>query len=301
MLSYRHAFHAGNHADVLKHGTLVLILESLLKKDKPFTAFDTHAGAGAYRLDDERLAQTGEAARGVQRLLAADSVPAELERYVNLCRTYAAHGMYPGSPEIMRSLMRRTDKLFLSELHTTEIEVLKGTVQCRPLAAETDTAADSDRFPIPTVRHTSGFALLNAAVPPLVKRGLILTDPSYETDGDYTDAAALVQAHRKWNTGIMALWYPLLFHRRRELQQLKATITGGVRSAAAKLGESSVICAELCVAPEKEPEPGTPRLYGSGMLIINPPYQLEEQLNVVLPYLSNILSPEGNWRIGHLV
>lgn len=290
MLSYRHAFHAGNHADILKHSLLTLILQSLQKKDKPYTLVDTHAGAGIYVLDDERAEKTGETEEGIIRLLetaggaaygnsaAAASaeavwnadVPAALKPYLELCRRYAAQGKYPGSPEIMAQHLRSQDKLMLIELHNTEIDVLRVNMK---------KSIHDGRMGI---HHRNAFEAVDALLPPDPRRGLLLMDPSYEVDSDWTNAAdALVRTHRRWPVGVLCLWYPLLKHRESEIALLKAAL----REAAAST-PSSFLCAELLVdSPEREAG-----LYGSGMMVINPPWHLDDQLREILPYVAGVLT-----------
>ena len=313
MLSYRHAFHAGNHADILKHSMLVLILRSLQKKDKPYTLIDTHAGAGIYTLDDERAVKTGEAEAGIVRLLRCagekpESVPEELLPYLDLCRAYEKNGKYPGSPEIMRNFLRpgagevapaadsRTaagsavatakpgaakggakstpspaqDKLILLELHNTEIDVLRINMK---------RTADSSRIHI---HHRDAYEAMSALVPPEPKRGLLLMDPSYEVDSDYINVMdSLREAHRRWTSGIICLWYPLLKRRQAETAELKAALA----DCAAKT-PSSFMTAELLVDSE-ENETG---LYGSGMAVINPPWHLDDSMRKTLPYLASVLA-----------
>ena len=299
MLSYRHAFHAGNHADILKHSMLMLILQSLQKKDKPYTLIDTHAGAGIYTLDDERTVKTGEAAEGIVRLLrAAEAAPAdvpeELLPYLKLCREYEKQGKYPGSPEIMRNFLRPTagslvaaksgvakggakstatpaqDKLILLELHNTEIDVLRINMK---------RTADSSRIHI---HHRDAYEAMSALVPPEPKRGLLLMDPSYEVDSDYINVMdSLREAHRRWTSGIICLWYPLLKRRQAETAELKAALA----DCAAKT-PSSFMTAELLVDSE-ENETG---LYGSGMAVINPPWHLDDSMRKTLPYLASVLA-----------
>ncbi|MCR4941105.1 MAG: 23S rRNA (adenine(2030)-N(6))-methyltransferase RlmJ [Treponemataceae bacterium] len=327
MLSYRHAFHAGNHADILKHSMLMLILQSLQKKDKPYSLIDTHAGAGLYTLDDERALKTGEAEEGIIRLIRlADKepkeVPEELLPYLDLCRTYAKEGRYPGSPEIMRRFLRplaladrgktagggacfadsaksgagktqpggglRTgagevrskaakvgatatlqDKLILLELHNTEIDVLRINMKRN---------ADSSRI---NIHHRDAYEAMSSLVPPEPKRGLLLMDPSYEVDSDYTNVIdSLREAHRRWTSGIICLWYPLLKRRRAETAQLKTAL----RDMAAGT-PCSFMTAELLVDDE-ENETG---LYGSGMAVINPPWHLDDSMRKTLPYLASVL------------
>ena len=293
MLSYRHAFHAGNHADILKHSCLTLILSSLLKKDKAFTVFDTHGGGGLYQLDYHGLVHTGEAEKGILKLLEHTSQaepPQSLTTYLELVKKYVTQGMYPGSPEISKAMMRQQDKLFVAELHNTEIEILRGNLSILD--------KEKNQTPSISIHHESGFFLLKSSLPPLVKRGLILMDPSYETDSDYQQPIqALSQAAKKWETAIIALWYPLLLHRSQQLDNMLCQVSEGFSLACRHNGDRKVITAELQIAPATENQ-AAPRLYGSGMMILNCPYLLEEQLQENLPYLVQALSPtQGSWEV----
>lgn len=298
MLSYRHAFHAGNHADILKHSCLTLILASLLKKDKAFTLFDTHGGGGLYQLDYEGLVHTGEAEEGILKILdyiEKEKPPESLLPYLNLVQKYVEKGLYPGSPEISRTMMRSQDKLFVAELHNTEIEVLRGNME-QPVARTTNSPGKTG--PSITIRHENGFSMLSSSLPPLVKRGLILMDPSYETESDYQNPIkALSLAAKKWETAIIALWYPLLTHRTQQLDNMLCQIAEGFSLACRHNGDRKVITAELLVNSPVGEQAST-RLYGSGMMILNCPYMLEEQLQTNLPYLVSSLSPQqGSWKI----
>ena len=223
MLSYRHAFHAGNHADILKHIVLTLIIKSLNNKDKPYTLIDSHAGAGRYALDDPRLLKTGEAQAGIEKLLQEEKegkIPEDIasiiEPYLNLVKSYAQQGMYPGSPEIESSLMRAQDNLILMELHNTEIEVLKQNMN--------DDFEQKTRLR-PHIHHRNGFEGIKAMVPPTPRRGLVFTDPSYETDEDYLLVSqTFSSAIKKWPRGIFVLWYPLLHHRVQDIASMKQSI-----------------------------------------------------------------------------
>ena len=293
MLSYRHAFHAGNHADILKHSCLTLILSSLLKKDKAFTVFDTHGGGGLYQLDYQGLVHTGEAEKGILKLLEHTTQaepPQSLSAYLELVKKYVAQSMYPGSPEISKTMMRQQDKLFVAELHNTEIEILRGNLSI----------LDKEKNLVPSisVHHESGFSLLKSCLPPVARRGLILMDPSYETDSDYQQPIqALSQAAKKWETAIIALWYPLLVHRSQQLDNMLSQVAEGFSLACRHNGERKVITAELQVAPAEDDQEA-PRLYGSGMMILNCPYLLDEQLQETLPYLVQALAPtQGSWEV----
>ncbi len=301
MLSYRHEFHAGNHADILKHITLTLILEHLKEKPSPVTVYDTHAGAGRYALDDERLLKTGEAEAGIKRFLYAyrhvPDIPSSFALYLDICRTYASSGLYPGSPEISRCLLRSGDRLVLSELHNTEIGVLRCNMEQHPLYATESPVK-------PQIHHRNGYEMLRALTPPETKRGMALIDPSYEDSSDYSDTAdTVIFVHKKWAAGILALWYPLLAHRKKEISDMKRTIKTPVQSAA---GHSNILDIQLLVNtedshletyPGQTSESSTPRLYGSGLLIINAPWKLESELSAILPQLAAILGTKGSWNI----
>lgn len=299
MLSYRHAFHAGNHADILKHFVLTLILKSLTKKEKPFTIFDTHGGAGIYQLDDPRLLQTEEAKTGILKFLQFveqnQNIPTPLIEYIELCKKYSSVSLYPGSPEIERFFMRSQDKLFVAELHNTEIKNLKENLTS-PIVNFTHM-----QNPSITVEHTNGFEMLYSKLPPLIRRGLIICDPSYETSRDYTDTPlALEKAMHKWNTGIIALWYPLLCHRINELNKMKEYLQNALKQAKYSNDNNSFFV-EMEVEPIPKDKEARSGLYGSGMIIINPPYNLQNQIEETLPYISKALSEkDGKWNIHKL-
>ncbi len=276
MLSYRHGFHAGNHADVLKHAVLSLLLSSLAKKAKPFTYIDTHAGAGIYELDSERARQTGESEAGICRILAADNAPSCLGAYVSLCREYAADGnRYPGSPEIALRLSRAEDQLVLMDLHPAEIAALRGAY------------LGSERVHL---HQRDGFAGLVALTPPQPRRGLALVDPSYELASDFGSAAeTIVAARRRWPVGVLALWYPRLARRARELGELEAALAGS---------GPEVLRAEIGVIPAGDGEWG---MTGSAVAIVNPPWTLEAELSQALPWLARTLEPaRGTWSLDWL-
>lgn len=294
MLSYVHDFHAGNHGDILKHTALVLILEHLNKKDKPYTIFDSHAGSGVYNLFDERAAKTGESLRGILRLkefctVHPERVPVGLQSYLSEIERYTAAGRYPGSPRIAADFMRGCDTLILSELHPTAHQALKKTVQ-ESFAA---------------VHRRDGWEMLTALTPPVIKRGAALVDPSYELASDYDCAAdTVIKVHHRWRTGIIALWYPLLAYRMHFIRGMKETIVRAVKSVDTT---AEILSAELCVASaashtevplQKLNADNAPRMYGSGMLIINFPWQLDKNLREILPFLAESLSGgDGSWSV----
>lgn len=275
MLSYRHAFHAGNHADILKHLCLVGVLESMTKKDKNFTAIDAHAGAGIYFLDDERAIKTGESQVGILSLYQKflenkenSEIPNLVKNYLQFVEPYLKNNQYPGSPEIIRKFLRSGDKEFLFELHNTEIEILKSNIKDSRV----------------TILHQNSFENLKSVVPPLIKRGLLLIDPSYEVSSDYENSAnSLILAYKKWNVAVLCLWYPLLKHRKSECEMMLDKIKTSIENLS-KEKEIQIDNFQLLVdSPEKEMG-----LYGSGMLIVNTPWQLKEKI------LESILFLEQN-------
>ena len=300
MLSYQHIFHAGNHADILKHCVLIQVLTSLNKKEKPYTFFDTHAASGLYDLTDGRSLKTGEAGRGIlsltgEGIAAGDSdkpLPPLLQSYLDFVKPYIADSRYPGSPEIERCFMREQDTLILSELHPQEIENLRENMK-RP----------REKTPSVQIHKRSGWEMLTALTPPATKRGAVLIDPSYEETDDYAQAADTITAvHKKWSNGIIMLWYPLLAHREGEIESMLDRITEGARSLNSNIeianlqlevfdkNEHKEVSLEDFRASEgKNP----PRLYGSGMLVLNSPWKLEEETNAVIEYVKKSFSGQA--------
>ena len=283
MLSYQHAYHAGNHADILKHYVLTFVLNSLNKKEKPYAFFDTHSGSGLYNLFDSRLQKTGEGQKGIEKLLKQKDIPGELSLYVSLVKKYAAKGMYPGSPEIERVLMRSYDSLILSELHPQEIINLKNNM--------TQPLFESKGFCQPKIHNRNGWEMLKALTPPPQKRGAVLIDPSYEETADYEDAAKTIyEVHKKWSNAIIMLWYPLLVHRENEIEKMLDDINEAARYDNANIEISNL---QLCVysrdsSTENESLQNKTRLYGSGMLVLNSPWKLLEEGNLVTDYLKKV-------------
>ena len=282
MLSYRHLFHAGNHADILKHSILARIALLLQKKDKPYTYVDTHAGAGIYDLDSEWAAKTGEAGRGILGILDRRDIPGFFMPYIEICRSLYANGhRYPGSPELVRALSRDSDRLILTELHPAEIlnfrENMSGDARVR-------------------VVHGDGYSAIVSLCPPEPRRGFLLMDPSFETTDDYERVAeALIALHRRWPVGILALWYPLVGRRANELSAMKSAFT--------QSGIAGIISMELTVSePDSSPDTGGFGLYGSGMIIMQPPWGLAEEAKEALTWLAEALSPgRGRFTLEWLV
>ena len=270
MLSYRHGFHAGNHADVLKHIALVALLRILTRKDKPVVVVDTHAGAGMYSLEEGFAVRNGEFRNGIALLWERNDLPEPMADYVNQVRAINPDGVlryYPGSPWIAFGVLRPQDRLRLFELHSTEGQILS------------EQFAQAGRRV--TVTAGDGFGGLKAVLPPQSRRGLVLIDPSYELASDYRAVvAALRDGMQRFATGTYAVWYPLL--QRRESIQLPDRL----RRAA---GEDWLDIA-LHV---KAPSPEGPGLHGSGLFIINPPWTFADQMRGIMPWLTRVLAQDA--------
>ncbi len=286
MLSYQHEYHAGNHADILKHTCLLAILRSLRKKDKPFTVIDCHAGAGRFRLDDERLVKTGEAKEGIEALLTQDAagMPPALQDYVSVEENYHTLGLYAGSPEIERFCMRDGDALHLTEKHPSALQSLRTNVRFPLLTADGE-----QNCPVRAdVREGDSYATLKALCPPPVRRGLVLIDPSYEDAEDYVRAREAVETViTKWNTAVIALWFPLLVRRKNETAQLLSALEDFAKLQA--VPKETMRCTVTVRNPEETTEAAGPHLYGSGMFIVNPPWKLREEMEAVAGYMEGKL------------
>ena len=301
MFSYRHAFHAGNHADVLKHTVLIATLEHLLEKDAALTVVDTHAGAGLYRLDGDYADTSGEAAQGVLRLLeppvaavalakkatatAAEAPLADaIARYLAVIADFNPKGgakVYPGSPFIVQHLLREHDRLKLFELHPTDSRTLGANIA--QLEAGRQIAVFSE----------DGFGSATKFLPPPSRRALVLCDPSYELKTDYGRVLDFVgEALKRFATGTYAVWYPII--PRPEAHDLPRRL----KTMATKAGKSwlhatlTVKSSKIVTAPTGETRrPGLP---ASGMFLINPPYTLKAQMAAALPQLVERLGQDRN-------
>ena len=297
MLSYQHIFHAGNHADILKHSVLIYVLNSLNKKDKPYTFFDTHAASGLYDLTDNRSLKTGEASKGILSLNTSTELPLLLKEYLDFVKPYIKDSRYPGSPEIERSLMREQDTLILSELHPQEIENLKENMKRPRQVLQTNLV--NKAFPAIQIHKRSGWEMLKALTPPATKRGAVLIDPSYEEETDYKAAADTICAvHKKWSNGIIMLWYPLLAHRENEINSMLSQITESARYQNPNIEISDLrlqvfdkeahkeVSLEEYRAQAADGKKNPPRLYGSGMLVLNSPWMLQEAAEQAISFIN---------------
>ena len=265
MLAYRHAFHAGNHADVLKHIVLMLVLRHMNAKPKAYRFVDTHGGAGGYSLEGRYAQKKGEYERGIGRLWTRTDLPETVADYVALVRRFNPDGVlaqYPGSPALAQMLLRPHDQLRAFELHPTEQKILRATLAATPEAI----AYDGD-----------GFAGLKSQLPPSSRRAAVLIDPSYEGNADYGRVVAtLREALARFASGVYMVWYP-------QVSKLEAASLPKRLEALAPKGW---LHARLSV---QQPDAQGFGLAGSGMFVINPPHALSGQLQAVLPWLVDVL------------
>ncbi|MCG7532938.1 23S rRNA (adenine(2030)-N(6))-methyltransferase RlmJ [Psychrobium sp. MM17-31] len=267
MLSYRHSFHAGNFADVLKHLVQVLIIEALQQKPKPFMYCDTHSAAGRYNLRDKTSEKTGEYKDGIGRIWQRDDIPVVMSSYIEMIKSFNQTGeltQYPGSPLVAKSLIGHSQRMELTELHPADLALL-----------EQEFAGDRKV----RIQKTDGYKGLKANMPPAQRRALVLIDPPYELKTEHQDAIkGIVEAHKRFATGIYALWYPVVSRRQVEkfCDDFKAQ---GIRK---------ILRIELNVKADTE-EYG---MTGTGMIVVNPPWKLEQQMRETLPWLMEQLAQD---------
>lgn len=261
MLSYRHAFHAGNHADVLKHFVEMQLLNHLTQKDKAFWYIDTHAGAGCYALDSGYATQNAEYTSGITRLWDRDDLPPMLADYVELVKSLNPDGLlklYPGSPLLAQKLLRKQDRLRLFEIHPADAVLLQKNFARQRKQVQ--------------IQTTDGFKAMKALLPPPPKRALVLIDPPYEDKQDYQRVvSALKEGLKRFATGMYTLWYPQLA--RDETRQLPEKLK--------RLPAKSWLHVALSVRGADAAE----GMRGSGMFVLNPPWNLQKNLQQVMPYL----------------
>jgi 23S rRNA (adenine2030-N6)-methyltransferase len=268
-MNYRHAFHAGNHADVFKHVVLLALIDALKRKDTPFVVVDTHAGRGRYALHDDAARKTGEADAGIARVLVAKTDAIAIRRYqdaVRACNPDGGLRIYPGSPMLAAMTMREDDHLVCFEAQADEARSLSAL-----FARDRRVQA----------RHGDGYAAIKSLLPPKPRRGLVLIDPPYETQEAEFGAvlAALTEGLQRWPQGIFAVWFPI--KQRRNLQRFLRAV--------AKLPAQDILLAELLIRPDESPL----RLNGSGMLIVNPPWKIDAEIAAALPSLTAELGESG--------
>ena len=278
MLSYRHSYHAGNHADVLKHIVLTLCINSLKEKEKPFLYLDTHSGAGRYLLQSEHSEKTGEYLSGINLIWQQSETPELLNTYLSVLKRYNPFDnlkYYLGSPLIAKQLLREQDKINLTELHPTDYPLLRQEFSKDKRAK---------------VLREDGFAQLKSKLPPESRRGIVLIDPSYEIKDDYQKIPkALLEAYKRFATGIYLIWYPVVS--RTQTQKMIDEIVN--------LGIKKISQFEFAIKPDNNQKGMT----ASGMIVINPPWKLQQQMQTIMPWLKNTLDTEktGNYLIKELV
>ncbi|MGV1770374.1 23S rRNA (adenine(2030)-N(6))-methyltransferase RlmJ [Agrobacterium vitis] len=269
-MNYRHIYHAGNFADVLKHAVLARLVIYLQQKDKAFRVLDTHAGIGLYDLSSDESQKTGEWLGGIGKLLEAELTPAAaevLKPYLDVVRALNPDGgltRYPGSPKLARDLFRPQDRLSAMELHPDDCRTLsrlfEGDYQAR-------------------ITELDGWLALGAHLPPKEKRGIVLVDPPFELDGEYERLVdGLARAYRRFSAGVYCLWYPI---------KKGAPITA-FHEALKETGIPKMLCTELSVKSDRD----LTGLSGSGLIIVNPPFTLKDELHALLPELKRVLAQD---------
>jgi len=277
LLSYRHSFHAGNHADVLKHIVQSLILTSLQQKEKPFVYHDTHSGVGRYDLTHEWSEKTGEYKQGIARVWQQETIPEQLESYFDAIRQLNQGDTlryYPGSPRVARAHLREQDRMVLTELHPSDYPLLE---------------QEFHRDRQVSIYKEDGFTRLKASLPPRERRGLVLIDPPYELAKEYRDVVrAIAHSHQRWATGIYAIWYPVV--NRCDIDDMLQGLQD--------LGIRKILQIELGVSPDTNERGMT----ASGMIVINPPWTLENQMQTILPFLQQAIAPAtGHYKLQWIV
>ena len=275
MLAYRHAFHAGNHADVLKHATLVAVLQHMNLKDKGYRVIDTHAGAGAYALGGRHAQQRREFDTGIARLWGRADLPPLVKGYVDQVQAFNGEGalrQYPGSPALALQLMRPQDQLRLFELHATDHGLLAGRMRADPRVE---------------VKPADGFTVMKSQLPPPTRRGLVLIDPPYEIKTDYTRVLALLrEVLDRFAECTVIIWLP-------QLQLLDAAkLPQRLKAAATDVAPKGWLLARLSVAHPTDTTRGFGML-GSLVFVANPPHTLAPALRKALPFLAEALAEDA--------
>ena len=282
MFSYRHAFHAGNHADVLKHTTLIATLQHLTEKEVALAVLDTHAGAGMYRLDGDYANTSGESVDGIARLEGVTDLCPALQAYMDMVRSFnngSKIKAYPGSPFIAHSLLREHDKLKLFELHPTDMRSLAGNTAQLNAGRQIQVLCED------------GFEGVKKFLPPVSRRALLFCDPSYEIKSDYARVVDMVtDGLKRFPTGTYAVWYPII--PRAEAHDLPRRL----KTLATKLGKpwlhAALTVKSSKITSTEDGEKKRPGLPASGMFLINPPYTLKDQLKLALPQMVELLKQD---------
>jgi 23S rRNA (adenine2030-N6)-methyltransferase len=277
LLSYRHAFHAGNFADVLKHSTLTLVLEYFTEKQKGFSYIDSHSGAGMYQLSDKHAQKTGEYKDGIAKIIDRNNMPPALLPYIELVKNInqqEALNLYPGSPGIAKDILRRQDAAHLFELHPADTELLTDFCQ---------------RWRKAQVNQSDGYKGVLGQLPPPTRRGVVLIDPPYELKEDYVKAVnTIISGYKKFSTGCYILWYPVV-HR----HYIDTMETQFKQSQVRNL---------LKVEYQQQNDTEEYGMTGTGLFIVNPPWKLNNQLNEVLPFIKQFMGEsQSSYSINQLI
>jgi 23S rRNA (adenine2030-N6)-methyltransferase len=262
-MNYRHSFHAGNFADAFKHIILIALIKSLQRKDTPFCYLDTHAGIGLYDLLTESTQKSKEYENGISKILTAENCPPLITEYISCIQQFNPNQLqfYPGSPEIVKYFLRPQDRMVLCELHPEDYQTLKKRYPHHKQIA---------------IHHQDGYLGLKAFLPPKEKRGLILIDPPYEQTNEFSQLfSSLLSALKRFENGVYAIWYPI---------KNREAIARFYRELKEKISRPLLI-SELTIYPDDI----SSRLNGCGMIIVNPPFQLDIQLNEIIPWLRKTL------------
>lgn len=265
-MNYRHIYHAGNFADVCKHSLLLSLITSLKRKEAAFCYLDTHAGRGRYLLLTNEAQKTKEYQEGISRLLEEKNLPPELQTYREIVLSFnqANFACYPGSPCLVQALLRNQDRSILTELHPEEFTLLKHEFHKGKQVA---------------VHHLDGYQAVKAFLPPQENRGLLFVDPPFEKNQEFNDILESIQlANKRWHQGIIAIWYPI--KERYEIVQFHRKLKN--------TGIKKILVTELCLFPDDT----RLRLNGSGMIVINPPWQFEKTAQTILTTLAKLLAIE---------
>lgn len=277
-MNYRHAYHAGNFADVFKHVLLILVIDTLLAKEKPFCYLDTHAGIGRYNLKSDEAQKTKEFEVGIAQIMKQTTQkPQVIEQYLQIVQSLNPDGdlkYYPGSPRIARALLRPNDKMILTELHPIDFKLLKEEFKNDKQVA---------------VHLLDGYLGLKAFLPPEPRRGLVLIDPPFEASNEFSIIVqSLMMAIKRWREGIYLVWYPI---------KDRDHINSFEQLLRRELNTDILLC-ELNLYPDDSPL----ALNGSGMAIINPPWKFKEKASDIIPWLLKSLDKQnrGHYRIAQL-
>lgn len=265
MLSYRHIYHAGNHADILKHIVVSEICHHLTKKEAPFFYLDTHAGIGEYPLDSQQAQKNKEFQTGISQLLTLSTPPAPIARFLDIVKAMNPENTiqyYPGSPKVVEAYLRPKDKMYLCELHPND----------QPVLAELFHSNRNVK-----VEKSNGFKAVKAMLPPPQRRGFVLMDPPYEVKQDYqTVVKSLQEGYKRFAQGTYAIWFPILS--RKQANELANSIQ--------QTKISNVLLIELSIRDDDTSK----GMNGSGMIVVNPPWTLEQSANDFLPVLTKLLA-----------